>query len=613
MSLHFVGETIDKRAAYVLAQSGDLVPLIRGIYADAEGDIDDAVLAHAVRIAHYLYSAAYLSSASAALLAPTLDGRLFISGRRNQRTRIRGLEIIQNQAPPKPSTVPVIVGDDLGELRLDASSPRQRFLEAFRLRSEHAGAITETMRTEMAERLGDEYGEPKAAADALRALARENGWYREAEAAERYLLQRPARNLPPANKAALDFTVAWHGEPVGRLRHDGYEWRWTAAPAKTSPPLIRETSPGKLPPFIESLLPEGWLAQVLKTADARDALRQGKRYLSNIAIVADRSEVGLMPPDILSTGLQSFSENGRFTGTYRGPGRGDVEQSFEQRLADIFARAETPRLSGIQIKAPVSLTKDGELVPAIDTPFTHILKPAGTAGFEHLPLVEYLCLQLGRAAGFEVPAVALTAMPEGIPPALIVERFDIRTSKEDQRRLALEDFCSILDRPAEAKYEGTIERVGRGLRPLSTDPGTDLETLLRRVLFAWLVADGDMHLKNLAMLKIAEPGERRFASVRLAPFYDSVSTRVFPGLAGDRMALKLAGKDDRLNHKDFETLARTLGIPAGRTDEILAETAASVREAINAIAPPPLDYGPGADAVIDQLHAIAAERSDAFL
>jgi len=34
--------------------------------------------------------------------------------------------------------------------------------------------------------------------------------------------------------------------------------------------------------------------------------------------------------------------------------------------------------------------------------------------------------------------------------------------------------------------------------PLSTDPRSDLETLLRRALFAWLVADGDMHLKKAA-------------------------------------------------------------------------------------------------------------------
>src|SRR3546814_10287593 len=70
----------------------------------------------------YLYPNAYLSSASAALLAPTPDGRLFISGRRNQRTRLRTLEIIQNEAPKHPSTAIAGIGDDLGELRIDARS-----------------------------------------------------------------------------------------------------------------------------------------------------------------------------------------------------------------------------------------------------------------------------------------------------------------------------------------------------------------------------------------------------------------------------------------------------------------------------------------------------------
>ena len=611
MSLHFVGETIDKRRAHALVQSGELVPLIRGVYAQAGVQVDDAVLAHAVRIAHYLYPAAYLSSASAALLTPTSDGRLFISGRRNQRTRIRALEIIQNQAPPNASTVPVIIGDDLGELRLHASSPRQRFLEAFRLRSEHASAITEGMRAEMAERLTDEYGEPQAAADALWTLARALGWYREGEAAERYLFQQRSRSSPPANKAALAFTVAWHGEPLGRLSHDGYEWRWSSARTQ-APPLVRETTPGKLPPFIESLLPEGWLAQVLKTTDAREALKQGKRYSSNIAVVADPSELARIPADILSAELNSFSDRGRFTGHYAGPGRGDVEEPFQQRLAELFARSETPRLSGVQVKAPVSLTEDGSLIPAIDTPFTHILKPAGTAGFEQLPLVEWFCLELGRATGFDVPAIALADMPEGMPPALIVERFDIRRGAQDQRRLALEDFCSVLDLPAEAKYESTIERIGRGLRPLSTDPRGDLEMLLKRALFAWLVADGDMHLKNLALLKIAEPEERHFASVGFAPLYDSVTTRAFPGLAGDRMALKLNGKDDRLTPQDFRQLARTLEIPAARAEEILVETGRALQEGIAAVELPELHYAAGAEATIDRVRAIATERAARF-
>ena len=202
------------------------------------------------------------------------------------------------------------------------------------------------------------------------------------------------------------------------------------------------------------------------------------------------------------------------------------------------------------------LMADGTLVPAVGQPFTHILKPPGSGGFETLPIVEWLCLELGRAVGFEVPAATLIQMPDGMSPALIVERFDIRRTPDDHRMLAMEDFCSILDVPASAKYDGTIERMARGLRPLSTDPAADLEVLFRRALFAWLIADGDMHLKNLALLKIAEAGAPRFTKVRFAPLYDAITTRVFPGLAGDRMALKLNGKDGRLTPRDFITLAR---------------------------------------------------------
>lgn len=187
VAIHLVGETIDAKRAHQRAQAGELVQLRRGIYVEQGVDADAVILSHAVRIAHYLYPNAYLSSASAALLASTPDGRLFISGRRNQRTRLRSIEIVQNEAPPRPSTAAAVVGDDLGELRIDVSSPRQRFLEAFRLRSEHASAITAEMRAQMAARLVEEHGTPHAAADAVWALARENGWYREGESAERYL------------------------------------------------------------------------------------------------------------------------------------------------------------------------------------------------------------------------------------------------------------------------------------------------------------------------------------------------------------------------------------------------------------------------------------------
>jgi serine/threonine-protein kinase HipA len=188
--LHLVGETIDKTRSHYLAETGKLVQLMRGVYVDAQADIDQTVLSHAVRIARYLYPSAYLSAASAILLGPTPDGRLYLTGRRVQRTRIRCLEIIQNKAPARPSVASAMVADSLGEFGVSVSAVRQRFLEAFRLRSEHAASIDVVMREALAARLVDEYGDPRAASDAVWALARENAWYREGEGADRFMLHR---------------------------------------------------------------------------------------------------------------------------------------------------------------------------------------------------------------------------------------------------------------------------------------------------------------------------------------------------------------------------------------------------------------------------------------
>ncbi|MGB5086656.1 MAG: HipA domain-containing protein [Methylocystis silviterrae] len=611
MTLHLVGETLDKTRSHYLAETGKLVQLMRGIYVDADDDIDTVVLKHAVRIAKYLYPQAYLSAASAILLGPTRDGRLFLSARRKQRTRIRALEIIQNEAPEHPSLGSAIIDDGMGEFRVDVSSIRQRFLEAFRLRSEHAASIDDQMRETISARLIEEFGSPKAAADAVWALARENKWLREAELAERFLMRRPAAVLA-RNEAALDLIVGWHGIRIGHLRHDGFEWRWKPT-EETIPPLIRQTTPGKLPPFIVSLLPEGWLEAVLKDKDERAALRSGKRYMSNIAIVESESELAKLPPDLLLTPLEKYSRDGRFTGTYAGPRRDEFEGSFERNLAEIFRNSETPRLSGIQIKAPMCLDADGSLSPSTDRPFTHILKPAGTSGFETLPILEWLDMRLGRASGLKTPATALVPMPDGMPAALIVERFDIRSGPTDRRLMALEDICSVLDLPSVAKYDGTMERVARAVRPLSTSPDEDILTIFKRALFAWLIGDGDMHLKNLALLKIAKVGDRHFQSVRMAPLYDAVTTRVFPQLKHDRLSLKLNGKDDRLSRTDFRMFASTIGLKAADAEAAIDQMLGRLQEAVETIAlPKGLEYSADATTALARMMQLTRDRIESL-
>jgi serine/threonine-protein kinase HipA len=499
----------------------------------------------------------------------------------------------------------------MGEFQIDVSSIRQRLLEAFRLRSEHAASVDDTMRDAIATRLIEEHGSARQAADAVWALARENEWYREGERAERYLL-RGASSMPVRNVAALDLIVAWHDEPISTLLHDGFEWRW-APIEKATPVLVRQTTPGKLPPFIVSLLPEGWLESVLHDKDERAALRTGKRYISNSCIVERLSELADLPRDILLMGLEQHSKNGVFTGTYEGPGRGSITEGFERNLPRLFESGQTPRLSGVQIKAPMNLDEGGVLSPSTNKPFTHIFKPAGTGGFEGLPIVEWLALELARAAAFTVPAASLVPMPDGLPPALVVERFDIRGSDDDTCRLALEDFCSVLDLPTEAKYDSTIERVVRAVRPRLTAPDDDAVTILKRAMFAWLIADGDMHLKNIALLKVAETGDTTFRSVRIALVYDAVTTRVFPRLGNDHMAFKLNGKDDGLRRRDFRVLAATAGITAAGADAAIDGLIASMQVALDRVALPDLgDYGPNGQRLAEQMLDIVRSRTTSF-
>ena len=52
-------------------------------------------------------------------------------------------------------------------------------------------------------------------------------------------------------------------------------------------------------------------------------------------------------------------------------------------------------------------------------------------------------------------------------------------------------YALFLDLPPEAKYDSTIEKIARAVRPLSpAHPKKTCWILLKRALFAWLIADG---------------------------------------------------------------------------------------------------------------------------
>ncbi len=577
--LHLVGETVDKHRVQYGVETGRLVQIMRGIYVDAEADVNAVLFDHAVRIAAYLYPRTYLCGWSSERLAPTPDRRLFLSGRRNARTRLRDLEIVQTRAPAAPETETVRIADPMGDLGFRRSTRCFRYLESFRRRSEAGASIPIEMQADMAARLVADAGGREEAVAACWRLGEANGWRTEALRAEQFI----ATPLQTASPPGTGLHVGWHGEKIGLLSHDGSSWRWEPVAAQAPTP-VRTGPPGRLPPFIESLLPEGWLERVLKPRSERERIA-GKRYLSNIVVSEDEDDLQVLPADVLEGRLETFAKEGVFVGGYAGPVP-SVGEMLEERMAGLYATATTPRLSGVQIKVPMHLSSDGTLRPARrERAFTHILKPSPGAGFEDLPLVEAACLTAARACGLIVPAHAVVTMPGDWPDALLVERFDIRRGRDDHRKIAMEDMASVRGVTSAEKYEGSIEQVARGLRSVSSDPETDVATLLQRTVFAWLTGDGDLHLKNMAVLKVAPDGAQDFRSVRFAPIYDAVTTRVFPGLEQDNLALSLAGKRNRLSLGDFVRAGVTMGLEARLARDSVALLCARLRAHLENLVP----------------------------
>jgi serine/threonine-protein kinase HipA len=131
-------------------------------------------------------------------------------------------------------------------------------------------------------------------------------------------------------------------------------------------------------------------------------------------------------------------------------------------------------------------------------------------------------------------------------------------------------------------------------------------------VFAWLIADGDMHLKNMALLKISQAGDKSFRSVRVAPLYDVVTTRVFPRLEQDRMALKLNGKDDNLSGRDFRAFASTVGLTVSEAEGAIDAVVQRLRDAVERIELPAIGAAGELEATLDQVRALIRERIDRF-
>lgn len=311
-----------------------------------------------------------------------------------------------------------------------------------------------------------------------------------------------------------------------------------------------------LHPFFAGLLPEGLrlraLVRALKTSE--DDLfsllvASGGDAVGDVAVASPGSTPREHAPVADAALLNTVSFEALLAESLRyDAGRGDVAIAGVQ-----------PKVSASMISFPVR---------ARDKRHAYILKLA-PAEYPRLVENEAFFMELAKTAGLTV-ARTRVVHDQHRQAALLVERFDRLPQKDGSvLRLHQEDACQLLDRYPADKYRLTLADVARALEVCSA-PIAERLKLLRMQAFSYLIANGDMHAKNVSVRALD-------GRVELTPCYDLLSTLPY----GDHnLALAMEGRDDNLRRAHFVAFGERVGVRRAAVEQLLDTLAARVATAL---------------------------------
>ena len=227
-------------------------------------------------------------------------------------------------------------------------------------------------------------------------------------------------------------------------------------------------------------------------------------------------------------------------------------------------------LAGAQDKLPVVFDGARIGLPRNGTPSSHILKPA-IRDVEDSVINEGFCMALAEAMQLKPAKSTVHRVLDR--SFLLVERYDRLINAQGQRqRLHQEDFCQALGVVPEMKYQNEggpdlaqcFDLVRRATRPSAPH----VLRLLDYVVFNALIGNHDAHAKNFSLLYSS--GQ---APV-LAPFYDTLSTAVYPGLT-PKMAMKIGSKYQfsEVEKRHWEQFAEGVGLSKAQAKRRILELA----------------------------------------
>lgn len=204
---------------------------------------------------------------------------------------------------------------------------------------------------------------------------------------------------------------------------------------------------------------------------------------------------------------------------------------------EALARASKMSIQGLQPKLSAVLNVSEGRFEIVDTGGQYILKPP-IPDYREVPENEDVTMRLAAAAGIEVPVHGMIYTADD-SLCYFIRRFD-RVGRSSKR--AVEDFAQLLGFTRDTKYNASLEQVATVIKTHCTFPVVENLKLLRRVVFAFLCGNEDMHLKNLSLIT-------RDNKVELSPAYDLVNTTIVLANPQEEMALPVTGKKSKLRRE----------------------------------------------------------------
>lgn len=309
-------------------------------------------------------------------------------------------------------------------------------------------------------------------------------------------------------------------------------------PVATTLPISPDpviTPARSVPPYFAGLLPEGRrltaLRSALKTSADDDfsmLLAVGTDPIGHAQVVV----AGEPCPPMGDPGTGVSIEDASFaelfaTATGTDPDRGGIAGVQD-------------KVSGRMLSLPVRTTGGSAFILKFDPP-----------EFPHLVRNEAFFLEMAAACGLMTTGWKVVVDRDG-RDGLLVERFDRVRIDGAVVALACEDGCQVSDRYPGDKYSLDTEALATALSWPCAARAVAASRLLQQVAFAILTGNGDLHAKNLSILRTS-------SEWRVSPAYDLPSSAPY----GDRtLAVAIGGsREAQVSRARFVRLAAAVGVP----------------------------------------------------